>query len=59
MTTAECHHLLDNLDTGLIRDYPAGRRFNAIKGLNDSSGWNAGCLSCVEWFRPHPKRTRL
>jgi hypothetical protein len=36
MTTAECHHCLDSLDTGLIRDYPAVRRFNGIKRLNDS-----------------------
>jgi hypothetical protein len=36
MTTAECHHRLDSFDTELTRDYPAVRRFNGIKRLNDS-----------------------
>ena len=36
MTTAECHHRLDSFDTGVIHDYPAVRRFNGIKRLNDS-----------------------
>jgi hypothetical protein len=48
MTTAECHHRLDSFNTGLIPDYPAVRRFNGIRHLNDSQTWHAGCLSPVE-----------